>query len=423
MLAIVGVSAIAVYEFSRHSLYEQLDERLKVLARAAAHELASLKTQPKSRMIDRDGDRALDQRASLDNDGDLDLPWQRLRERDQGVEWFNAQGKLLANTGSLVTQSPIHRGAKTLQHGKIRAFTLEVYGQDRRQSKLEGYVRTTETTAEVEAVLLRLRWGLGVGGAIVLGLTGLGGIWLTRQSLKPIEQSFQQLKQFTADVSHELRGPLAAIKTTIEVMQCYPERIHPQDVKKVMAIASATNQMTRLVENLLFLARMDTISEELPSQQGAVLSLSQLLEDVLRLLEPSAQAKDIELQSYVLAHINVKGEPDQLMRLFANIVENALQYTPRGGRVTLSMKPLDQTILVSVEDTGIGIAPEHLPFIFHRFWRANESRSPQDGGMGLGLAIAQAIAQRHHGVITVTSQLGVGSCFQIRLPMLRMKCS
>ncbi|HBL13705.1 MAG TPA: two-component sensor histidine kinase, partial [Cyanobacteria bacterium UBA11162] len=225
------------------------------------------------------------------------------------------------------------------------------------------------------------------------------------------------LKQFTADASHELRSPLTAIKASVEVMRNHPERIHPKDAKKLAAIASATAQMSHLAEDLLFLARTDatvltSMGEQIP------IPLNKVLQDLLELLEPFAQDKEINLESELLMSISVMGNEIQLTRLFANLLENAIQYTLPGGTVRVILAKQNRFAIVSVKDTGIGIEREHLPLVFDRFWRADKARSRREGGTGLGLAIAQAIAQRHGGKITVTSKVGVGSCFQVRLPMI-----
>lgn len=110
------------------------------------------------------------------------------------------------------------------------------------------------------------------------------------------------------------------------------------------------------------------------------------------------------------------GEPVQLRRLFTNLIENALHYTPSGGVVEIKTSHAGSHLYVNVQDTGVGIAPEQIEHVFDRFWRADRSRSYHAGGAGLGLAIAQAIAQNHGGSIAITSQLGVGSCFTVRLP-------
>lgn len=125
------------------------------------------------------------------------------------------------------------------------------------QKVLIGYVRVSESSEEIEEELERLLWALGWGGLLAITLSSMGGWWLVKQTLQPVEQNYEQMRQFTADASHELRSPLTAIKTSIDVIRSHPERIHNADVQKIAAIAQATEQMTHLVEDLLFMARFE----------------------------------------------------------------------------------------------------------------------------------------------------------------------
>ena len=437
MVAILGTSTVTVYEFFAQSLYQQFDNQLMTLAQAAAHSLGAIKYKydhHHDEEEDDDKEEDDDEREipkhplqilpRLDGDGDLDIPWQNLRQPDQGVEWFNESGNLLAKEGTrfphanLVPTSQV--GGKTTREQELRSLTLpvfdgEFYGE-KDERELAGYVRISQATVNLDLELNRLCWGLGRGGTIALALTGMGGMWLTRQALEPIENSFEQLKQFTADASHELRSPLTAIKTCISVMQSHPERIHPADVKKVAAIASATNQMTHLVEDLLLLARMEGAIANI--HDFTPIPLADILQDVIECALPQADSKQITLNSQIISGIMVMGNAPQLIRLFTNLLANAIQYTAEGGQVTLSSQRIANGVMVSVEDTGIGIAPEDLAYVFDRFWRADKARTQRQGGLGMGLAIAQTIAQSHQGKITVTSQLGVGTCFRVRLPLL-----
>lgn len=418
MMTILGISALAIYQYTRHNLYEQLDRRLEVLAQAASHNLLAIKADYARRqqqgLIGNTPPARV--RRYLDNDGDLDIPWENLRQPNQGVEWFDAQKRLVGNAGTLLNDLPLQSGWQFGRPKKIRTVTLPAYSGSNSQKKLEGYIRANQVTDEIEVILTRLRWGLGIGGIGIIGLTGLGGIWLTKQSLKPIEQSLEQLKQFTADAAHELRSPLAAIKTSVQVMEYYPERLHPQDLKKIGAIASTTDHTIKLVEDLLLLTRIDSGSLQ-KTVSWVELSLTEILEDLIELFQSSAHAKEIVLESHLLANVMLLGDGAELARLFRNLIENALQYTPSGGKVTVSMRRERQNIYVNIKDTGIGISPEHLSSIFDRFWRADKARTRRAGGMGMGLAIARAIAENHQGKISVTSQLGIGSCFAVKLPI------
>ncbi|MGC9524567.1 MAG: sensor histidine kinase [Limnospira sp.] len=431
MVAILSLFTVAVYRFFALSLYRQLDNRLLTLADAATHSLEAIARQyPRGRQTADVGNfsrhthpftyEALLPR--LDNDGDLDLPWQSIRQPDQGVEWFDENRQLLAKAGRIFPKAPLPEDAPegawghTVDGGKIRTLTLRVYDNSEPQSQLIGYVRIGESTAEVREILGQLRWGLVLGGAIASGLTAAGGMWLTRESLQPIEQSFRQLKQFTADASHELRNPLAGIKTCVEVMQSHPERLQPTDLEKVGAIASATGQMTRLVDDLLLLARSEGAVPQ--TVAWVAVPLDELLEDLAEFLQLRAADEGIAIATQLKPGISVRGDGAQLWRVFANLLENAINYTDAPGNVTIYLDRSEQWIVVRVEDTGIGIAPEHLPRVFDRLWRADRARSRREGGSGLGLAIAQTIVRQHGGEIAVTSQLGVGTCFHVRLPAL-----
>jgi signal transduction histidine kinase len=418
MIAIRLISDVLVYEFFAHSLYQQIDQRLLNLGNAASHSLIAIKKDH----------HALNSHnyRHLDGDGDLDLSWQNLKQPAQSIEWFGSDGQLLGVAGTLNIKNKPKTGFHTIEQGrKIRTLTISAYSDRQEKSYLEGYIRASESTETVEKLLDQLRWGSYIGGAIALGLIGMGGMWLTRQSLKPIEKSYQQLKQFTADASHELRSPLAAIKTSVEVMQTHPERIHPADINKLNSIVSATNQMSALVEDLLFLARTDA-GIGTNYRDLTIIPLQELLEDVITFAELKADEKQILINYNLHNHAMIKGDVFQLTRLFTNLIENAIKYTPNHGYINIEIQTIDKLILVNIQDTGIGIEPENLPLIFDRFWRAEtarsrsitDSKSPNQKGSGLGLAIAQVIAKRHHGKITVKSKLGLGSCFQVHLPLI-----
>lgn len=406
MAMILGVAAVGVYVFFTRSLYRQLDDKLLTLAQAATPSLAEVRKQGVLHL------------------GRVDeIPWLDLFKRDQqSLEWFSPKGQLLAKEGTILLALPPQVGSQTLKRARIHTVTIPVYrgkrGFSAARPQLIGYIRASQSIEGVDNLQDKLRWGLGVGGAMALGFVGISGIWLTQKAIEPIEQSFQQLKQFTADASHELRSPLTVIKTSVGVIQNHPERVHPLNTKKVSAIASATNQMTRLVADLLLLARSDATAPA-PIVESVPVFLDQVLQDLLNILEPQAQTKKITLKSKLLPDLFVIGDSSQLIRLFSNLLENALQYTPAQGTVTLSMVRLRRSVVVKVEDTGIGIAPERLQYIFQRFWRADRARAQRTVGQGLGLAISQAIAQNHGGKITVSSQVGAGSCFRVHLPLDR----
>jgi len=358
-----------------------------------------------------------------DRHGTLAVPKHHPLYYAQGVEWFDEEQNLLIQEGALTIKwslsENLQRSSKIVQRKNIRTLVFPVYYLPPRSEtpELSGYIRASHVTAVLDIQLERLRWGLAAGGVIALGFALLGGLWLTEQSLKPIEQSFTRLKQFTADASHELRSPLTVIKSSISVLQSHPERIDPSDKNKINAIAEASDRMKHLVEDLLLLARLDG-SVAIVSVEKIPIPLDEVLEDTIEFARAEAEREQIALESRLQPDVWVLGEGQQLQRVFANSIENALQYTPAGGKVRVSLLANLQEAIVSVEDTGIGIAPEELPCIFDRLWRSDRARAARQEGTGLGMAIAQALVRLHGGKIEVTSEVGVGSCFQIVLPVL-----
>lgn len=411
MAAVIGLATIVEYQFVAYRLNREEDHQLTRLANAAAHNLSTLIKDPQALQ------NRLPDKLDVDNDGDLDIPWQDLREEDQTVEWFGSQRRLIASVGRQIPSIPLEMRFHPIQQNNLRLLTIPVYfpKSSKKSVQLWGYVRVSDSTIDMHDELHRLLAGLGVGNAIALALIGVTGWWLTQRSLQPVDQSMQRLQQFTADASHELRNPLAAVKTAVEVMQSHPERIHSIDQPKLAAIASATDQMTTLLEDLLLLARSDANTLHL-DETSIPIPMNDLLEDVVDCFQTEMIRKNIALKTHLAEEAFVRGNAMQLKRLFTNLIDNALQYTPTGGCVEVTLQKTDQSITVQIEDTGIGIAAEALPRVFDRFWRADQARTWRTGGSGLGLAIAQAIAQTHSGEITVTSHMGKGSCFQVCLP-------
>jgi signal transduction histidine kinase len=420
MLATFGIAGMAIYGLFVRSLYRQMDERLGVLADAAAHSLTDIQQRslavvgtsinPAQMATLTD---SLPTR-SIDLDGDLDISWQKMRSPTQGIEWFDSHRQLITYSGRVFGSVPLQPDLHSVQTGQLHSLTLTVYKNLNRQKNIQGYVRVNESVRVLEAELSQLQWVLGIGGIVVLGLTGMGSVWLTQQSLQPIRHNLQQLQQFTVDASHELRSPLTAVKISVDVLRSESAGMLPADRHRIEVISKGIEQIRYLVEDLLLLTRMDV---HLTAHEWRLIAVDEVLEDLLELLESQAQDRQIMLKSNLLSAVNVNGDNTQLPRLFRNLLDNALKYTPAGGTVTVTMQRTNDTVTVRIIDTGMGIAGAHLPLVFDRFWRADINRADASSGLGLGLAIAQSIARSHRGEITVDSQLHLGSCFQVKLPL------
>jgi len=230
-----------------------------------------------------------------------------------------------------------------------------------------------------------------------------------------LEASFAALRRFTADASHELKTPLTVLRADIErAMQT--QHISYEQLPSLEEALAETTRMANLVDSLLTLARADEGRYDIHREPVALEPMMREIFETALILGEEAGVK-VELAQ--VDPITIHGDPVRLRQLFLNLATNALKYTPRDGTVTLALEQRGEHAAFSVHDTGHGIAAADLPFIFDRFWRADQARSRSSGrtGFGLGLAISQWIAHAHGGSISVASRLGRGSTFTVTLPL------
>lgn len=344
------------------------------------------------------------------------LSVQGLDVRRQSLQWIDIQGNTVYLQGNrTLSLPPTIRESIQIQPSKPALISVNIPIVDTYTRSLVGYLRVSQSLDELHETFRQLDLGLIGGAAIALILVSFGGIFLTRQVMQPIEQSFDRLQQFTADASHELRSPLMAIKASSQVAMRYPEGMRPSDADEFRAISQTAERMTRLTEDLLMLARMD---QNLRVTWENI-NLTELLQHLVNQLQTQAVAKNLTMICQPMSSLMIKGNSEQILRLFTNLFENAIYYTPANGQIVISANTSGQWITINIKDTGIGIASEQIGYIFDRFWRADTSRSQWTGGSGLGLAIARSITESHGGNISVTSQLALGSCFTVRLPVTK----
>jgi len=282
--------------------------------------------------------------------------------------------------------------------------------------ELSGAVLVVGTSmAPVEGANRFLLLFLVVGGAVGLLLSFAGAWFLAGRSMGPIEQAFLRQQEFVADASHELRTPLTVIRSATDLLAQDVDRPLRENAELVQDVRDEIDRLQRLVGDLLTLARSDRGQLVLES---APLNTRVMAAEAIRRLSPLAQERGVEM---VLDAPDpaptVEADPDRLRQVLLILLDNALKHTPAGGRVACAVRQDDHHVVLEVTDTGSGIAPEHLPHLFERFYRADSARARVDGGTGLGLAIAKALVDAHGGSIAIASELDRGTRVTVRLPL------
>ena len=308
--------------------------------------------------------------------------------------------------------------------------------------------------AWIQAELAVVRRAIVIALPLILALAGLGGYLLATRSLRPLgwmaeqarritgnnletrieidnaaeelsvlvtsfnellsrlDQSFDTMRRFVADASHELRTPISVIRGEADV--ALSQERSPAEYRESLAVVlDEARRLSRLVDDLLNLARADAGHVTL---QPHDFYLNELLADCCRSVQGLASARGLALECLAGNDLQFTGDEPLLRRLVINLLDNAIRYTPSGGKVTAALKTAATSVQLRVSDTGIGIAPADAARVFERFYRAGEARSRQDGGFGLGLAIVRWIAESHRGTVECVSDLGRGSTFTVTLP-------
>ncbi|WP_099237603.1 sensor histidine kinase [Synechococcus sp. BDU 130192] len=412
------VFATGVYFYVRYTLIERIDDTLKHVVEVVERSLIIEPDDPVGYHINLEA--SFRQQSPTVEDDRIDL------------EFFNPAGELLWSTFSepLVLPLEWHPRGETVRLGDdylLRQITdrLEV---DR---YVLGYLRVSHPWFEVTRPIRKLVLDLSLGIVIMITCGAVIGWLLSGIAIEPVKDSYQQLRQFTADASHELRNPIAMIQTNVQMAIAYPDPDQRQQNLKV--IERLTQRLGRLVNDLLFLARSDSGVLQAEFEQ---LPLDALLLEVIEEQRAICRQEKIELQLDIQGDATeeaylILGDWDQMARLFTNLIGNAIAYAfpgdwgdkPKQITVTMALKEktgrtTGETLQVTVKDNGIGIPAENLTNIFDRFYRLDPARTDpgeSSTGSGLGLAIAAAIAKNHKGKITVESK-DQGTTFSVFLP-------
>ncbi len=387
----------------------------------------------------------------------------RLRELDHLGELFQVfgpQGKLMAQSDGLArhrfsTELPPDPGAGMLFRSAgpdwfpVRMATQRIYAGGQPLT-----IEVADPQRKYEGVLREFYSALSVALPIVMGMAAFGGYWLSGRALGPVDQiideaqaidpanpaarlsvpasgdelqrlsetlnqmlarvqqSMVQMRRFTADASHELRAPMTLIYTAAQ-FSLRRERNAEELKDSLQKILREAKRCTELINQLLWLARADAGTNRIELVPADVMAL---VREVVGEVKMLASSKDIKVVSGEgEGPICAEVDAASFRRMLLILLDNAIKYTGQGGTVTVRAMEEQGEVVIAVTDTGMGIAAEELPLVFERFWRADKVRSRDVGGAGLGLAIAQGIAESHGAELRVESEVGRGSVFRVRL--------
>ena len=226
-----------------------------------------------------------------------------------------------------------------------------------------------------------------------------------------VEKDRELERRLTTDVAHELRTPLMAIQSTVEAMV---DGVFAADEERLETVNSEVQRLSRLVDALLKLSRLENRAN--PTKEEKI-DVGNLISGIITTHEAFVADSGLSLEYIAEKGVYVLGDADMIRQATANLISNAVRYTPEGGRITVCVSSDDATARISVQDTGIGLSPEEAKMVFSRFWRADAGRNRESGGLGVGLSVVKEIVDRHEGWVDVEGEKGKGSCFTIHIPL------
>ncbi|WP_347876353.1 HAMP domain-containing sensor histidine kinase [Bacillus sp. B25(2016b)] len=389
-ILLIGILGSIIYSYTYKRIYNEVDQSIKMMAQY--REKLDVKIPPRKRM-------------------------ENIQIRDPRVTRITWNGKIVKIEGdnrkyrsifeeNLEKFSPKKLGELQdieVQGRYFRAFSLQKDGE------IVQIVR--DITAEermLNTLFLILVIGCSIGSLCAIGI----GFFLAGRALVPIQNSWEKQQQFVSDASHELRTPLAVIQSKTDVLFQSPSATIEEKAIDISTISKECRRLSKLVSNLLLLARSDSNQIEMDKK---TFELDKLLKEIVAPYKEIASYQEKEMILKVERGVSFMGDRERIHQMMVILLDNAMKYTNEGGHIQIDCTQTSSSIRIQVKDDGIGVKEEDIPKLFDRFYQGDKARSTSEGA-GLGLSIANWIVEKHYGKISVESRWGNGTGFEVIFP-------
>lgn len=389
-ILLIGILGSIIYSYTYKRIYNEVDQSIKMMAQY--REKLDVKIPPRKRM-------------------------ENIQIGDPRVTRITWNGKIVKIEGdNRKFRSIFEENLESFSPEKLEELQdIEVQGRYFRAFSLQKDGEIVQIVRDITAeegmlntLFLILVIGCSIGSLCAIGI----GFFLAGRALVPIQSSWEKQQQFVSDASHELRTPLAVIQSKTDVLFQSPSATIEEKAMDISTISKECRRLSKLVSNLLLLARSDSNQIEMDKK---TFELDKLLEEIVAPYKEIASYQEKEMMLKVERGVSFMADRERIHQMMVILLDNAMKYTNEGGHIQIDCTQTSSSIRIQVKDDGIGVKEEDIPKLFDRFYQGDKARSTSEGA-GLGLSIANWIVEKHYGKISVESKWGDGTCFEVIFP-------
>ncbi|MCU5068470.1 HAMP domain-containing histidine kinase [Bacillus pacificus] len=389
-IILIGVLGSIIYSYTYKRIYNEVDQSIKMIAQYRGK--LDVKVPPRKRM----------ENIQIGDPRVTEITW-----KGETVEIVGDNRKFRAIfEENLERFSP--KKLETLQDIEVQGRYFRTFSLQKNGEIVQIVRDITAEEGMLNTLFLILVIGCSIGSVCAIGI----GFFLAGRALVPIQNSWEKQQQFVSDASHELRTPLAVIQSKTDVLFQSPSSTIEEKAMDISTISKECRRLSKLVSNLLLLARSDSNQIEMDKK---TFELDKLLEEIVAPYKEIASYQEKEMILKVERGVSFMGDRERIHQMMVILLDNAMKYTNEGGHIQIDCTQMNSSIRIRVKDDGIGVKDEDIPKLFNRFYQGDKARSASEGA-GLGLSIANWIVEKHYGKILVESRWGEGTCFEVILP-------